>query len=612
MFAFALWDARTRQLLLARDRIGIKPLYYAVVDGRLIFASELKAILELPEIERTLNWQADRPSLHVSGHARRPRASSTASGKLEPGHVLVAAPDRAPRITRYWDLRFEPDHDRSGSVLRRAAARAARRIGPPAPGQRRAARRLSRAAASIRARSSRPRRGMTPQPVKTFSIGFADADYDESASCPRRRPATSAPITTSWSSTPDALEIVDDLAWYLDEPFGDASAIPTYMVSKLAAEHVTVVLSGDGGDELFGGYDKYVVEARERAYQVPAALRRMLARRVQDDARRDARAQFPASLLAHRRRPLPGCGARCSAATRCSGCSAARCSPSSPRSIHTATSTGISRRHPDHWLSALQYLDVKSYLPLDILTKVDRMSMGHSIEARVPLLDHVLVEFAATIPPELKLRGEHDEVHLQAGDARHSARRRHRSAQAGLRGPARALVQRATRPLRRAICCSPDSQPAARPVQPRARRAAPGAVRQRPSARSAAVDADFLRDVVPDVSSTATLRATVGSDTALMSPSLQATSARCSWTRYRDAGAVLDVPTSDEKRLANALASTARGGPRAGDAAVGTRVRHRCVAVLADRLFHVPAAGAGRIVCRSGVRHDRHAARPTR
>jgi asparagine synthase (glutamine-hydrolysing) len=401
MYAIALWDARTRQLLLARDRMGIKPLYYAVSDGRLIFASELKAILQLPEIERTLNWRALD---HLFTFLVTPSNQSIIDGvgKLEPGHLLLASPNRAPRVTRYWDLQFEPDRQASEDDfverLRELLAESVRlHLTSDVPLGAFLSGGIDSSAVVATAA------GMTSAPLKTFSIGFADADYDESAHA-----RTVADHLHTEHHTlmlePDAIEIIEDLAWFLDEPFGDVSAIPTYMVSKLAAEHVTVVLSGDGGDELFGGYDKYAVEGRERQLHVPAALRRMLgvASQTMPDGMRGR------NFLRHH--SLTGAERYLDAMTLFRRDAKRQLFRSEVfAELDVFDPYTDSARHlaqtPGSWLSALQYLDVKNYLPLDILTKVDRMSMGHSLEARVPLLDHPLVEFAATIPAELKLRG---------------------------------------------------------------------------------------------------------------------------------------------------------------------------------------------------------------
>ena len=201
----------------------------------------------------------------------------------------------------------------------------------------------------------------------------------------------------------NALDVIEDIAWYLDEPLGDSSVIPTYMVSKLAARDVKVSLSADGGDELFAGYDKYVVENRERNYRfIPSPLRSALGyigRALPDSARGK-------NFLEHI--ALDGVNRYLDASTFFKLEDQKRLFRPEIFELMSAdpyrSEADHLRKHNGNWLSSLQYLDLKSYLPLDILTKVDRMSMAHSLEARVPLLDHKLVEFAATIPPELKLK----------------------------------------------------------------------------------------------------------------------------------------------------------------------------------------------------------------
>jgi len=402
MFAFALWDARRRQALLARDRLGIKPLYYAEVDGRLLFASELKAILQSPEIQRRLDWNA---LARVFTFLTTPSAESIIAGvkKLEPGHLLLVPAGGEPRTQRYWEVAFEPDHGRSEADLvdrlRELLDESVRlHLVSDVP----LGAFLSGGIDSSAVVATMTRAAATP--VKTFSIGFPEADYDER---PHARRVATAFGTDHHELVlePAGLDVIADLAWYLDEPFGDSSAIPTYMVSKLASEHVTVVLSGDGGDELFAGYDRYLVEARERRYGTPPALVRRalgLAGRLMPDGTRgknfvrhwalrgparylDASTLFGRDAQARLFRPE---------AFEMLG----RSDPWREEAECLARANGC-------WLSALQYLDLKSYLPLDILTKVDRMSMAHSIEARVPLLDHKLVEFAATVPAELRLSG---------------------------------------------------------------------------------------------------------------------------------------------------------------------------------------------------------------
>lgn len=399
MFAFAVWDDRRRQLLLARDRIGIKPLFYAEAGGRLLFASELKALLQLPEIERELDWPAVN---HVFTFLSTPRAQSIIRRvrKLEPGHLLVASAQDGVHIERYWDLRFEPDHGRSEAYfverLRELLDESVRLhlesdvpLGAFLSG--------GIDSSSVVATMAR----LTSRPVKTFSIGFTEAAYSEVAY---------ARMVAERFSTehhelvlePDVIEVIEDLAWYLDEPLGDPSVIPTYMVSKLAGEHVKVVLSGDGGDELFAGYDKYLVEARERRQTPPRPVRRLLglaAQAIPDGMR-------GRNFLRHF--SLDGAERYLDASTLFTREARGRLFRPEIRELladDDPTREPLACLSTAHggWLAALQYLDVKRYLPLDILPKVDRMSMAHSIEARVPLLDHKVIEFAATIPPDLRL-----------------------------------------------------------------------------------------------------------------------------------------------------------------------------------------------------------------
>jgi asparagine synthase (glutamine-hydrolysing) len=239
--------------------------------------------------------------------------------------------------------------------------------------------------------------------VKTFSIGFAEAEYNELG---HARDVADLFGTEHHELVlrPDVVQIVEDLAWYLDEPFGDTSAIPTYMVSKLAAEHVTVVLTGDGGDELFGGYDKYVIEGREQQYsRAPRSVRAVLGAvgRVMPEGTPGRR------FLRHL--ALDGAQRYLDASTMFRADEVRRLlQPGAYEQVvkHDPTVHALSCLDDfgSDWLSAIQYCDLHTYLPLDILTKVDRMTMAHSIEARPPLLDHKLVEFAARVPASLRVR----------------------------------------------------------------------------------------------------------------------------------------------------------------------------------------------------------------
>jgi asparagine synthase (glutamine-hydrolysing) len=241
------------------------------------------------------------------------------------------------------------------------------------------------------------------RPIQTFTIGFDEKDFNEA---PAAREVAAALGTDHHEEilNPNVLEVIDDLVWHLDEPFGDSSAIPTYMVSRLASQSVTVVLSGDGGDELFAGYDKYLVERRERRYdRIPPFIRRLGAAigNALPDFARGKRFLTHFGKSGHERyRDASTLFRRDHFSQLFTPDALKRVLPESEDDVRRESSDDAT-----HWLSALQYADIKTYLPLDILTKVDRMSMAHSIEARVPLLDHKLIEFAARIPPDMQIRG---------------------------------------------------------------------------------------------------------------------------------------------------------------------------------------------------------------
>ncbi|HXT68042.1 MAG TPA: asparagine synthase (glutamine-hydrolyzing) [Nitrospiraceae bacterium] len=413
MFAFALWDVRRRRLLLVRDRLGIKPLYYAIVQGRLLFGSELKAILQIPDVDRTLNWSALD---HLLAYKTTPEQDSIVEGvkKLEPGHRLSLSLGSEPKIERYWNVRFEPQIGRSeedvAEELRAHLLESVKLhmvsdvpVGAFLSGG-------TDSSAVVAAMSA-----VGTGCVKTFSIGFRDEGFNE---LPFARMVADRLGTDHHELIlePDVMEVLTDLAWDLDEPFGDSSAIPTYMVSKMAAQHVKVVLSGDGGDELFAGYTEYVVESRERwARFLPAVAR---------DTLGCLSSAMPVGMrgknwLHHF--SLPGPERYLDAVTLFKRSDRYRVMTREAMAHLVNCSTEQSRierlkkNGTGHWLSELQSMDLDHYLPLDILTKVDRMSMAHSLEARVPLLDHTFVEFAARIPVGMKLKnGRTKHIFVQA------------------------------------------------------------------------------------------------------------------------------------------------------------------------------------------------------
>jgi asparagine synthase (glutamine-hydrolysing) len=386
---------------VARDRVGIKPMYYAQSKGRLYFASEIKSLLCAPDIACDLDVRALD---HYLSFLYTPPAQSIFRGiqKLEPGHMLTWRDGRIS-IERYWQWpaveRFAGTLDDASERLRAVIADAVRShlvsddpIGAFLSGGVDS----SFVVAAMAEASSAP--------VKTFSIGFDEPSFDELDHA-RRVAAHFGTDHHEFVVRPDAVSILDALGSHFDEPFADVSAIPTWYVSEIARRHVTVVLSGDGGDELFGGYDRYVPHPRVAAFDrySPRLLRRVASL---------AAAQLPhgakgKNFLRHVGRDDRG---RYLDAIRFFGADekSALLTPDIHASLGDADGEQQLARHFDRydglpWESQMMRFDAETYLPEDVLTKVDRMSMAHSIESRVPLLDNEVVEFASSLPAALKI-----------------------------------------------------------------------------------------------------------------------------------------------------------------------------------------------------------------
>jgi len=405
MFAFAILDERRRRLLLARDRAGIKPLVYAWDGRRLLFGSEIKAILQDPHVDRDLDQEAlgDYLTYH---YVPAPRTIFRAVRKLPPASTLLLPLDGGePVISEYWRLRFAPDPHVTESEwieqLRIHLADAVRShmVSDVPIGAFLSGGVDSSTVVALMADAS-------AAPIRTFSIGFDEADFDELRFA---RQVATRYGTDHYELVvkPSALEVLPKLAWHFDEPFADSSAIPTYYVSKITREHVTVALSGDGGDENFAGYRRYAraVALHERLDRGAAALLRPLFRAAASALPVGAPGQAYAGLLGagpiDRYRRLVAYQRRETLRRLLSDdlAALARSAASADTFAQLAARSGA----PDY-VTALQYIDVHTYLPGDILTKVDLTSMAVSLESRVPLLDHKLMEFVATIPSPLKLR----------------------------------------------------------------------------------------------------------------------------------------------------------------------------------------------------------------
>ncbi len=411
MFAFAVWDFRTRRIHLARDHLGIKPLYYAVTrPGDLVFASELKGLLAHPRVDRVLDPQALEEYL-AFGYVPDPKSIYQGIFKLPPGHHLSWRADERPPVPRaYWDVPFRVnsqwDLSAASTQLRELLddAVASQLISDVPLGAF-----LSGGVDSSAVVASMSR--VTREPVSTCAIGFDHSEFDETIYARRVANHLHTRHFEERVSSQD-YSLVDTLAGIYDEPFADSSALPTYRVCELARRHVTVALSGDGGDENFAGYRRYRWHAFESRIRdsMPLSVRRpvfgLLGRCYPkaDWAPRVLRAKTTLQALGrdhveayfHSVSVIP-------ASLRHGLYSAAF-----RRELQGYTALEVFRAHaehaPDDPLLLAQYLDFKTYLPGDILTKVDRASMAHSLEVRVPLLDHRLVEWASGLPPALKLK----------------------------------------------------------------------------------------------------------------------------------------------------------------------------------------------------------------
>lgn len=414
MFALAIWDRRDRKLVLARDRVGKKPLYYAQTATGLVFGSELKALLRHPGVRRTIDYQALDHYLTFQ-YVPAPWSILEQVRKLPPASVLVYR-DEQVSVSEYWRL----DYQRKTEMSRPEAVEHVRG--------------LVREATAIRLTSERPLGAFlsggidsslvvaamaeaSPQPIKTFSIGFDDAGYDE---------REYARLVSQHFGTehhelvmdPDPVATLAAVGDAYDEPFADSSAVPSLEVARLTRQHVTVALTGDGGDESFGGYTRYAYNAAVE--RVPVTLRSGLARGgrllpARGDSRRpvgrmrrimvssagDAGARYLA-VMSYFDEP----GKRALYLPRMAAALSPTASTDLMRSWWDASAA------PDV-VDRMLDVDVRSYLPGDLLMKVDIATMRHSLEARAPLLDQRVMEFGASLPSSWKVHGRSTKVLLK-------------------------------------------------------------------------------------------------------------------------------------------------------------------------------------------------------
>ena len=403
MFAFALYDERRRRLLLARDRLGKKPLHYALLGDRLVFGSEIKAILAAAPELSTINSQALLQYFYF-GYVPDPSTAFLGIQKLPPGHLLEFEKGEV-RVRQYWDLpeygTYSPaTEEECLDQLEEKLAEAVRvRLIADVPiGALLSGGTDSSTIVALMARSSH-------RPVKTFTIGFKQADLNEA---PYARFVAEKFGTEHHEVIlePMVAETIETLARSLEEPFGDSSMLPTYFVSLLARKYVTVVLTGDGGDEAFAGYDRYRIHLRDRShYPIPDWAGKFYRQQIYPRLSYGVPGRNVAysyllpwperyieavSLVPYQRNFSVLAGDFVNAFP----------DNADPLDTFRKYIRQAPARDP---LSRILYLDTKTYLPCDILTKVDRMSMAASLEARVPMLDHVFLEWVTSLTPEWKM-----------------------------------------------------------------------------------------------------------------------------------------------------------------------------------------------------------------
>ena len=408
MFAFAVWDGRRERLMLGRDRLGKKPLYYHYDGRRLVFGSEIKAVLADPTVRRELNPRAI-PAYLTFGYVPTPETFFAGVLSLPPAHVMTYSPGRPPTIERYWELSLagvggvaplDVGLDEAADLVRSSLARAVeRRLVADVPvGAFLSGGVDSSAVVALMAR-------VLDRPVKTFTIGFEHGRGFDERSYARRVARLYGTEHHEEVVRPDAIALIETLLWHHDQPFGDSSAIPTYLMSQVTRQDVTVALSGDGGDELFAGYERFTAALALGWYRrVPRIVRGALARvagrlppdaaarRIESSQRFTAAGELPL-LDAYR--------------TWLSYFDEER-----RNQLLTDRDDWALRDYAARWqrsvgarpLDRLLALNLDTYLLDDLLVKADRMSMAHALEVRSPFLDAELVELAFRLPTNVKLR----------------------------------------------------------------------------------------------------------------------------------------------------------------------------------------------------------------
>lgn len=418
MFAFAIWDTRNQRLFLARDRVGQKPLFYHISEGAMSFASEIKSLLQEREVQREIDFEAMYHYLTYQ-YVPPPRTMFKGIHKLPPAHSLLCERG-VVTVERYWDLHYVPKvqinereiHEVVETALQEAIR--LRMISDVPLGAFLSGGIDSSLVVAMMAQ-------YTSKPVKTFSIGFHEKEFNE---LPYARLVAQRYNTEHYEFIvePNAVEVLPELVWHFDEPFGDPSAIPSFYLAEVTSQHVKVALNGDGGDESFVGYERYLGYQLVNYYRrLPSKMRERVLMPLLDFLYKATREQktFPSQFhtFFRRIRFLN----ELSLEEREYQYARTMTIFETQRKLDILTD-GL-REHlapldsleymlqyfdadnAGHFTDRMLYSDVMTYLPGDLLVKVDRMTMAHGLEGRSPFLDHKLMELVATLPPHMKARG---------------------------------------------------------------------------------------------------------------------------------------------------------------------------------------------------------------
>lgn len=419
IFAFAIWDDTKKQLLLVRDRLGVKPLYYTIFDGKILFGSEIKSILQYNGVKRKINFKALNYFLTLR-YVPGPDTIFDKIHKLQPSNILIWR-DNKISIKRYWSLKLEPSNYSENFYTQRLYELLKEAVRTELMSEVPLGVYLSGGIDSTVITTLMSQ--VSQEEIKTFSVGFGDERTDE-LNYARIVSENFGTSHNEFIIKPKAMKFLPEIIWHFDEPIADPAAIPVYLLSELAKKYVTVVLTGEGGDELFAGYEQYKILYNAKKYTrfIPNKfISKVLS--VTPESLLDHFFKYSSSLGIEGKKRAIGCFDMINKDILESYLKIVSIFDDSElkKVIKSQETFPVKEKYEKYFknvelkniLNKLLLLETEIQLPDNFLMKDDKMTMAYSIEARVPLLDHKLVEFVATIPPSLKLRGMKDKYILR-------------------------------------------------------------------------------------------------------------------------------------------------------------------------------------------------------